>query len=621
MATTVRRPISIFLAVALLLVAALPISAASPVRVLDAAAPGGRLIVVWRGAAPSRIAVAGIDQVVPAGIAQRNVVVASAGQAAAVARALRADPRVLAVVPDAQIKTYDWPADGAPNDPRFSRQRDLDQINVPESWPTTTGDPGVVVAVIDTGVDLTHPDLAGLSVVAPRNEIWNNTDVRDGVGHGTHVAGTIFAQTNNAVGIAGIAPTSSLMPIKVFDDTGYGSFSDVLDAIDWARTHGADIINLSIGGTLYPDQVALMQPTFTAARAAGILVVAAAGNSGMSLIEYPAAFQGVVSVGAVDGGDGLADFSAFNRAVDLTAPGVQTMSLLDGDYGRASGTSMASPHVAGGAALVLSARPGLSVAELETVLRISARDLGDPGRDNRFGSGRLDVVAALGVPVPNPLPNLEHAPGITDPLVVTFTSPTESVTQTKRTVRVAWTTSHAVLDGFLVRESWTLVRGNCPDEFEFPSEFDFLPLVSPTIETGLTAGACHRWTVIALDEEGQISNAISATVRILDTTAPRITSRIPVRYATGFARNASIKMTFSEPVRGVSSATLRLKSVRTGLWVQSSVSYSEDKRTATIDPVRTLHTFERYTVHVLAGITDMSGNKLVPTSWSFRTRH
>ena len=280
MATTVRRPISIFLAVALLLVAALPISAASPVRVLDAAAPGGRLIVVWRGAAPSRIAVAGIDQVVPAGIAQRNVVVASAGQAAAVARALRADPRVLAVVPDAQIKTYDWPADGAPNDPRFSRQRDLDQINVPESWPTTTGDPGVVVAVIDTGVDLTHPDLAGLSVVAPRNEIWNNTDVRDGVGHGTHVAGTIFAQTNNAVGIAGIAPTSSLMPIKVFDDTGYGSFSDVLDAIDWARTHGADIINLSIGGTLYPDQVALMQPTFTAARAAGILVVAAAGNSG-----------------------------------------------------------------------------------------------------------------------------------------------------------------------------------------------------------------------------------------------------------------------------------------------------------------------------------------------------
>lgn len=186
---------------------------------------------------------------------------------------------------------------------------------------------------------------------------------------------------------------------------------------------------------------------------------------------------------------------------------------------------------------------------------------------------------------------------------------------------MAWTTSHAVLDGFLVRESWTLVRGNCPDEFEFPSEFDFLPLVSPTIETGLTAGACHRWTVIALDEEGQISDAISATVRILDTTAPRITSRIPVRYATGFARNASIKMTFSEPVRGVSSATLRLKSVRTGLWVQSSVSYSEDKRTATIDPVRTLHTFERYTVHVLAGITDMSGNKLVPTSWSFRTRH
>ena len=161
---------------------------------------------------------------------------------------------------------------------------------------------------------------------------------------------------------------------------------------------------------------------------------------------------------------------------------------------------------------------------------------------------------------------------------------------------------------------------SAPDEFEFPSELVLFPLVSPTIETGLTAGACHRWTVIAFDEEGQFADAVSATVTILDTTAPTITSRIPVRYATGFARNASISMTFSEPVRGVSSASLRLKSVRTGLWVQSTVSYSEERRTATIDPVRSLHTFERYTVHVLAGIRDMSGNKLAPTSWSFRTR-
>ena len=144
---------------------------------------------------------------------------AKPGQAGAVARALRADPRVVAVVPDALVKASDWPADGLPNDPRFGQQHDLEQIHVPETWPTTTGDPGIVVAVIDSGVDLTHPDIAGVSLVAPRNEIWNNTDVGDDVGHGTHVAGTIFARTDNARGIAGIAPTSTLMPIKVLDET------------------------------------------------------------------------------------------------------------------------------------------------------------------------------------------------------------------------------------------------------------------------------------------------------------------------------------------------------------------------------------------------------------------
>ncbi len=395
MATTLRRPISALLASVFLLAAVLPVSAASPVRATDTAAPGGRLIVLWRELAPARVSVAGIDHVDRAANSQRSVVVAEAGKAGSVARALRSDPRVLAVVPDAVVTASDWPADGPPNDPRFGAQTDLEQIHVPETWPTTTGDPGVVVAVIDSGVDLTHPDLAGVSVVAPRNEIWNNTDVADDLGHGTHVAGTIFARTDNAKGIAGIAPTSTLMPIKVLDETGSGAISDVLDAVDWARLHGADIINLSLGGSLTPEQVALVQPTFTEARSAGILVVAASGNSGTSFVEYPAALHGVVSVGAVDGSDGLADFSTFNRAVDITAPGVETLSTIPGGYQRASGTSMASPHVAGGAALVWSARPGLNVAELETVLRASSVDLGDAGRDNEFGSGRLDVLAAL----------------------------------------------------------------------------------------------------------------------------------------------------------------------------------------------------------------------------------
>ncbi len=621
LATSLRRPISVILATALLLATILPVSAASPERASDAAAPGGRLIVLWRDAAPARLSIAGVAHVSRAAGSQRSVVVAAAGKAGAVARELRADPRVIGVVPDAQVKAFDWPADGHPNDPRFGSQKDLEQIHVPETWPTTTGDPGVVVAVIDSGVDLTHPDLVGVTVVAPRNEIWNNTDVSDEVGHGTHVAGTIFARTDNARGIAGIAPTSSLMPIKVLDETGTGALSDVLDSVDWARLHGADIINLSLGGSLGPEQVALVQPTFTQARAAGILVVAASGNSGSSLIEYPAAFQGVVSVGAVDGSDGLADFSTFNRAVDITAPGVKTVSTVPGGYQRASGTSMASPHVAGGAALVWSAKPGLSVAELETVLRTSAVDLGDPGRDDRFGSGRIDVLAALTAPVPDPLPDLEPAPGITDPLEITFTSPTRAVTQSNGSFKVRWKTSHAVVDGILVRQQWRLVGGACPDEFEFPDDFKVMDLVSPTTDTGLKTGSCYRWTVLAIDEEGQQADATSAPIKVVDAVKPTITSRSPAPNATGVARAASVRVTFSEPVRGVSATTLRLKNLRTGFWVRARVTYSAATRTATIDPALSMFGNERYGVYVLAGIKDPSGNRLATTTWSFRTKH
>jgi subtilisin family serine protease len=620
-ATSLRRPISVLLAAALLLATVVPASAASPVRASDAAAPGGRLIVLWRDTAPARISIAGVDHVNRAASSQRSVVVAAAGKAGAVARDLRADPRVIAVVPDALVKATDWPANGPPNDPRYGSQGDLEQIHVPEAWPTTTGNPGVVVAVIDSGVDLTHPDLAGVNVVAARNEIWNNTDVRDDVGHGTHVAGTIFARTDNGQGIAGIAPTSSLMPIKVLDETGTGSISDVLDAVDWARLHGADIINLSLGGSLSLDQVALVQPTFTQARAAGILVVAASGNTGSSLIEYPAAFQGVVSVGAVDGTDRVADFSTFNRAVDITAPGVETISTVPGGYQRASGTSMATPHVAGGAALVWSARPGLSVAELEAVLRTSSVDLGDPGRDNRYGSGRLDVLAALTAPVPDPLPNLEPAPGITDPLVITFTSPTAPVTQSNHSFKVQWKTSHAVVDGILVRQQWKLVGGACPDESAFPDDFKVLDLVSPTTDTGLKAGSCYRWTVLAIDEEGQQADATSAPVKVADTTRPTIVSRSPLPNAVGVARTASIKIAFSEPVDGISTTTLRLKNLRTGFWVRARVTYSAATRTAIIDPVLSMFGNERYGVFVLTGIKDASGNRFATTAWSFHTRH
>jgi subtilisin family serine protease len=617
-----RRPLALLLAVALALVAVAPVAAATPaVRAADAAAPGGRFIVDWRDSVPGRLAISGVKRTESSSAGQRSVVVAQKGQAGAVGAALRADPRVLLVAPDAIVRSAAWPADGTPSDTFYPDQEDLEQIRVPEVWPTTIGNPGIVVAVIDSGVDLTHPDLAGVNVVAPRNEIWNNTDVTDENGHGTHVAGTIIARTNNGAGIAGIAPGSSLMPVKVLDEFGQGFFSDILDGVDWARIHGADIINLSLGGTLDPSQVALIQPTFTAARAAGILVVAASGNSGSPVMEYPAGLRGVVSVGAVDREDLQADFSTFNRGVDLTAPGVDILSTTGGDYEEFSGTSMASPHVAGVAALIWAARPSLTVAELEAVLRASAVDLGDPGRDDVYGSGRVDAEAALTEAVPSPLPDLEPAPGFTDPLTITFSSPAGRKKQTTRSVNVAWTTNHATVDGIVVRLSWRTVGGRCPDpELVFYDDFVLLDFTSPIHETGLPAGFCYRWDALAIDEEGQLAETVSPAITIVDLTKPRIKSRTPSGGAAHVATSTSVKIVFTEPVKGVSGSTLRLKNLSTGFWVRAKVTYSASKRTATIDPRLSMFHGNRYAVVVLHGITDLSGNKLSSTDWSFRTR-
>jgi subtilisin family serine protease len=625
LSSSFRRSATLLVALALAIVGLPTVASATPaIRAADSAAPGGRLVVVWREHAPLHLAIAGVRANRTSPGSQRSVITASSGRAGQVAASLRADPRVIAVVPDAVVRATGWPADGPPSDSLYDEQEDLAQIHVPEAWPTTTGDPSVVVAVIDSGVDLLHPDLAGVTVVSPRNETFNTTDVTDDIGHGTHVAGTIFARTNNATGIAGIAPESRLMPIKILDGAGSGFFSDVLDGVDWARTHGADVINLSLGGVLSPEQVALFQPTFSVARAAGILIVAAAGNSGDPLMFYPAGLNGVVSVGAVDASDVEADFSTFNRAVDLSAPGVDTLSTVPTaldplGYERFSGTSMASPHVAGVAALVWADRPGLDVAELEAVLRASATDLGAAGRDDHYGSGRVDAEAALAAAVPAPLPDPDPAPGPSGPFTIVFTAPVAPVSQTSTSFTVAWTTSHDVVDGVLVRLVWPLVHGGaCPDEDSL-SDYEILPFISPTDDTGLRPGFCYRYEALAIDENAELGDVISAPVTIVDHSRPTIHARTPKPGASHVSRKSSPRVVFSEPVSGVSSTTLRLKNLATDKWVKVKVSYDARTSTATIDPVLWMFTGQRYAIYATSGIHDGSGNHLLATHWSFTT--
>ena len=281
-------------------------------------------------------------------------------------------------------------------DPGRAQQWGLDAVGVGAAWPLTRG-AGVVVAVVDTGV-APAPDLAG-RLLPGWNVIARSDASADDNGHGTHVAGTIAEAEGNGLAEAGVAPEASILPVKVLDAEGAGSDVDVAAGIVWAADHGARIINLSLGG---PEASTVLADAVVYARRAGVLIVAAAGNDGGS-VGVPARLAGVIAVGAVDAALVRAPFSAGGRALDLVAPGVGIVQqTLDGAGGYAdrsfSGTSMASPHVAGVAALVLAAGRATTATGVARLLTRTARDLGVAGKDTAYGAGLVRADAALGRP-------------------------------------------------------------------------------------------------------------------------------------------------------------------------------------------------------------------------------
>lgn len=578
-----------------------------------AAAPDGRLVVTWRDEAPSTLDVDGVAEVKHSRAnAHRAVVVARAGEAVAVASRLKADPAVESVVPDAIGTVVDWPGTpGAPDDALYSTyQADLVLIGMPSAWAMTTGSPSVVVGVLDTGYEGTHEDLAAVPTVSAYNARTGSTNVTDGYGHGTHVAGTIAASTNNATGVAGIAPGVTIMPVKVMDSSGQGYWSDFLDGVDWARTHGASVINLSLGSGLSADQIAAFQPTFTAARDAGVLVIAAAGNSNSSTPFYPASFAKVISVSATTNSDTKASFSNFGPKVDLAAPGVViTSTYSDGTYRSMSGTSMATPHVVGLAALIRSLHPGYTPAEVETALRETALDLGTAGRDDYFGHGRIRAPEALAWVPPDvtppvaslasPLGALTNVPESVTPIVA-FDEPVVGVDGTTVTL-VDWA-GHAV--AATVTYDALAGRATVAPASLLASRSAFRVDVSDAIE----------------DATGNPLAPTSFTFTTGDTINPTVTSIHPPNGASDVARGVTIRLSFSEHVRGVSGQTIRLRNERTGERVLVTVDYDKATRTATIDPAVRLTASRWYRLKLLAGIEDVAGLDLAPRSFTFKTR-
>ena len=285
----------------------------------------------------------------------------------------------------------------SPNDPQFGSQYAPQQVNADDAWDTTLGDSSVTIAVVDTGAQYDHPDLAGNYASDPGYDFVDADsdpypDVPSDEYHGTHVSGCAAAVVDNGTGVAGQG-NSTLINGRSLDESGSGSTADIADAIQWAADQGADVINLSLGGGGYTDT---MKNAVSYADDNGALVVAAAGNDGSSSVSYPAAYSECVAVSAVDSNENLASFSQYGDSVELCAPGVNVLSTTTearGSYEELSGTSMATPVTSGVAGLTLAAWPDLTNLELRDHLKATAADIGLSSR--KQGSGQADALAAV----------------------------------------------------------------------------------------------------------------------------------------------------------------------------------------------------------------------------------
>ncbi len=344
----------------------------------------------------------------------------------ALVAALSRHPQVELAEPDAYVfvspgegfAAPDAQHQGFPNDPKYKYQWHLDQIDMKGAWPLADGE-GVVVAVIDTGVAhesyknyITMPDLDGVQFVKPYNFVGNNKHANDDHGHGTHVAGTIAQATHNGIGVAGVGRAVKIMPLKVLGRDGSGSVGAIADAIRYAADEGAQVINMSLGGR-FPSSA--MKKAVAYAHSKGVVVVCAAGNDGRGRVSYPAAYPGSIAVAATQFDETTTFYSNWGKEIDIAAPGGNTRvdqngdgmpdgvlqnTLVSGDPSKSDylaymGTSMASPHVAGVAALVVG-EGVTNPDQVEKILKSTARK---PKKGKfetkRYGGGIVDAKEAV----------------------------------------------------------------------------------------------------------------------------------------------------------------------------------------------------------------------------------
>jgi subtilisin family serine protease len=380
----------------LVLVAVLAVFVAFP-----ADASAGQVIVKYRKGASVGKRIAAVRRVGDAREVGRvrgqgTRVLAVAGDSVQAAAQLDGEPGVAWAEPDYRLRAV-----VAPNDPLLDQLGGLGLMHARAGWDTVgigatfPPDGGVPVAIVDTGIDSSHEDLIGKAsrCATSRGGVVTEGACEDDNDHGTHVAGTVGAVAGNGVGIAGVAFNSPLVVCKALSGDGSGETSDVAACISWAHSRGAKVISMSLGGPASRTLSAAVRAAWEGGGRGGSVLVAAAGNDGDAEEDYPAAYADVVSVAAVDDRGEHAEFSNANDDVEVAAPGVDVLSAArGGGYVRLSGTSMATPHAAGAAALLWDLHRRSAASTIRRRLDDLAADAGAPGRDPWFGFGILDLA-------------------------------------------------------------------------------------------------------------------------------------------------------------------------------------------------------------------------------------
>ena len=399
------------------------------------------------------------------------------------------------------------------NDPSYATQWHLKKIAAPTAWDSTLGDSSVIIAILDTGVNSLHPDLAS-KIVAGWNTYDNNADTSDVYGHGTAVAGSAAASSNNGVGVAAPAVNCKIMPMRISDKSGLGYGSTIASALTWAANHGARVANVSFRMDFSATVTAAAQYFMSK----GGVVTMSAGNENT---YYASATDNpyVLTVGATTSTDALASFTNTGGNIDLVAPGCSIYTTnRAGAYSSWSGTSFSAPITAGVAALVISAKPSLTGAQVQDILEQSADDLGATGYDTGFGWGRLNAAKAVAMANPTATTTTTTPTTATSTTTTTTTSTTSTATSTTDTTKPVITITGSAYPTVTVLTAYTELGATATDNKD--GDITSKIVMTGTVNTSVIGTYYVTYTV--KDAAGN-ATSVKRTVKVVDNVKPVIT--------------------------------------------------------------------------------------------------